>query len=155
MTTYTPEQLLNTHELQLAPSDWIELSQDMINAFADVTRDHQFIHIDPERARLETPFGGTIAHGFFTLSLLSSFAEQCFPHVEGEIETLNYGIDKLRFLNPVPSGSKIRAHFKLQDCHLKKQGRLLIRYKVNVEIEGLEQPALVTDWLAMVLFSVD
>lgn len=152
MTSYTPTQLLEQRDLALPPSDWLTLDQAMIDAFADVTRDHQFIHVDAERARRETPFGGTIAHGFLTLSLLSGLAEQCFPRIEGSIEMLNYGLDRLRFLNPVPSGSRVRAHFTLKSCELKAEGRLLIRYAVQVEIEGQERPALVADWLALVLF---
>lgn len=152
MKTYTPEQLINAGELMLPVSEWITLDQAMISAFADVTRDHQFIHVDPERAKKETHFGGTIAHGFFTLSLLSGLAEKVFPSVEGTVELLNYGMDKLRFLAPVPTGSRIRAHFKVTECRLKDEGHLLIRYAVSVEIENQEKPALVGEWLAMVLF---
>ena len=152
MQTYTPEQLINAGELVLPVSEWITLDQAMISTFADVTRDHQFIHIDPERAKKETNFGGTIAHGFFTLSLLSGLAEKSFPSVEGTVELLNYGMDKLRFLAPVPTGGRIRAHFKMADCRLKDEGHLLVRYSVSVEIENQEKPAFVCEWLAMVLF---
>jgi len=152
MNSYTPEQLIDAGELALAASEWITLDQAMVSTFADVTRDHQFIHIDPERAAKETPFGGTIAHGFFTLSLLSGLAEKCFPKIEGTVELLNYGMDKLRFLAPVPTGSRIRAHFTMTECRIKAEGHLLIRYAVSVEIENHDKPALVGEWLAMVIF---
>jgi len=148
----TPDTLINTRDLQLPSSDWLTIDQPMINSFADVTRDHQFIHIDPERTKRTTELPGTIAHGFLTLSLLSSMAEDSMPQVEGATGTLNYGMDKLRFLSPVPSGSRIRAHFNLIEARLKEEGHMLLRYAVNVEIENHSTPALVAEWLALVLF---
>lgn len=148
----TPESFIASRDLELPSSEWIEIDQATINAFADVTRDHQFIHVDPERTQRETELPGTIAHGFLTLSLLSYLSEQCLPQVDGATGILNYGMDKLRFLSPVPTDSRIRAHFRLIESRLKDEGQLLIRYGVSVEIEKQQTPALVAEWMAMVLF---
>ncbi len=155
MTRLTADELLKTHDLHLPPSDWVMIDQAMINTFADVTRDHQFIHVDVKRAESETPFGGTIAHGFLTLSLLSGMTENSFPEIVGLKGVLNYGLDKLRFLSPVHANSRVRAHFELIECTAKDFGQLLVRYNVSVEIEGNDKPALVADWLAMVLVEAD
>ena len=155
MKQFTPDSLLNTKNLELPSSDWVRIDQSMINSFADVTRDHQFIHVDPERTKNTTDLAGTIAHGFLTLSLLSSMAEDSLPQVEGATGILNYGMDKLRFLSPVLSGSRVRAHFSLIEARLKDEGHLLLRYGVSVEIEDLTTPALVTEWMAMVLFDAE
>ena len=133
---------------QLAPGEWFSLDQERINAFADVTIDHQFIHIDEDAAK-KTPFGGTIAHGFLTLSLLSKFSEDAGLVLEGITMGVNYGFEKLRFLAPVPSGSNVRGVFKLKDAVEKRPGQYLISYDVSVEIEGQEKPALIAEWLAM------
>lgn len=136
---------------EIGTSDWFEVTQEDVNKFADVTRDHQFIHIDEEKAA-QTPFGGTIAHGFFTLSLLSHFAETgCGVSVEGAKMGLNYGSDKLRFLNPVRVGSKIRGRSVLASVVEKKPGQFLCKSEMTVEIEGVETPALITEWLTMVI----
>ena len=132
-------------------SSWIEITQDVIGRFADVTNDHQFIHVDPERAKAETPFGGAIAHGFLTLSLLSAFAIDALPVPEGTAMGINYGFDKIRFLAPVRTGKRVRAHFKFLECSERKPGEMLSRYEVSVEIEGSETPALVAIWLGMVI----
>ncbi len=153
MDSYTPEALLNTANLQLAPSEWVTIDQVMINSFADVTRDHQFIHVDPARAREEGPFDSTIAHGFLSMSLLSGLAEKCFPTVVGTSLLLNYGFDKLRFLAPVPCGARIRAHFELVESRRKSADRLLMTYAVRVEIENDEKPALVAHWLTLAVLS--
>ncbi|MCB1395398.1 MAG: MaoC family dehydratase [Rhodobacter sp.] len=132
-------------------SDWILLDQARIDAFADVTEDHQFIHVDPARAA-DSPFGGTIAHGFLTLSMLSRMAAQALP-VLGEVrESLNYGFDKIRFLTPVPSGARVRGVFTLQGTEDKPGNRQMLRFAVAVEIEGTDRPALVADWLVMLIF---
>lgn len=132
-------------------SDWVLLDQARIDAFATVTEDHQPIHVDPVRAAT-SPFGGTIAHGFLTLSMLSRLAEQALP-VLGEVrESLNYGFDKIRFLSPVPSGARIRAVFTLNAVEDKPGNRQLLRLAVAVEVEGAERPALVADWLVMLNF---
>lgn len=132
-------------------SDWVTISQEMINTFADATHDHQFIHVDEERAKTETSFGGTIAHGFLTLSLLSGFVEQCLPKVEEARMGINYGFEKIRFLMPVNSGKRVRGHFKLAEVIERKPGELLSTYEVSVEIEGSEKPALIAQWLGMTL----
>lgn len=132
----------------IGTSDWIVVDQDRINVFADVTEDHQFIHIDPVKAK-DSPFGGTIAHGFLTLSLLSKFAETGTVVIKGAVMGINYGLESVRFLNPVTSGSKVRGVFTLKGAFEKKPGQILLTYGVSVEIEGVEKPALVADWLGI------
>ena len=132
------------------PSDWIEITQDRINTFADCTEDHQFIHIDAEAAA-KTPFGGTIAHGFLTLSLLSKMAEGNGIVPEGTIMGLNYGFDKVRFLTPVASGKRVRGHFEILSVDQKDENRFLIKQGITVEIEGEKNPALVAEWLGMMI----
>ncbi|MCB1459757.1 MAG: MaoC family dehydratase [Nitratireductor sp.] len=134
-------------------SDWIEVTQAMIDQFADATHDHQFIHVDPVRARAETPFGGSIAHGFLSLSLLSALAMNALPPLQGAVMGINYGFDKVRFIAPVRSGSRIRGHFRLADFTERKPGEFMSRYEVNVEIEGSDKPALVADWLGLAIMA--
>lgn len=134
---------------ELGTSDWFEIDQARINAFADVTEDHQFIHVDPARARAETPFGDAIAHGFLTLSLLSYLNMQVLPDVEGRSMTINYGMNKLRFLNPVTVGSRVRSKLTMQSATEKSPGQLLVQYEAVVEIEGVDKPALVAEQLAL------
>ena len=129
-------------------SDWITVDQDRITAFAEATEDRQFIHVDPAAA-VQTPFGGTIAHGFLTLSLLSAMTYDAVPPLEGVVMGVNYGFDKLRFLAPVPAGSKIRGRFKLLSAEDKGGGRWLLKHEVTVEIEGADKPALIAEWLGM------
>ncbi len=133
---------------EIGVSDWITVDQDRINQFADITEDHQFIHIDEAKAKM-TPFGGTIAHGFLTLSLLSKFSEQCGVVIEGVVMGVNYGFEKVRFLSPVPSGGKVRGRFMLKSVTEKKPGQFVLAYDVTVEIEGGDKPALVAEWLGM------
>ena len=133
---------------EIGVSEWATMDQDRINVFADVTEDHQFIHIDEEAAK-QSPFGGTIAHGFLTLSMLSKFSEGSGLVIEGVKMGVNYGFEKVRFLAPVPSGSKIRGRFTLKDAVEKKLGQFLLTYEVTVDIEGQDKPALIADWLAM------
>ena len=133
---------------EIGVSDWIEIPQERINTFADVTEDHQFIHINPEAAKM-TPFGGTIAHGFLTLSLLSKFSEQAGIVLEGVKMGVNYGFEKVRFLSPVPSGAKVRGRFVLKEAVEKNPGQYLLPYGVTVEIEGGDKPALIADWIGM------
>lgn len=132
----------------LGTSDWIAIEQNRVNQFADVTEDHQYIHIDPEAAK-DSPFGGPIAHGFLTLSLLSKFSEQGSIAIEGVNMGVNYGFEKLRFLAPVKVGKRVRGHFKLKAADEKRPGQFLLTYEVTVEIEGEEKPALIADWLGM------
>jgi acyl dehydratase len=132
------------------PSEWIEIDQERINAFADCTEDHQFIHVDQEKAA-QTPFGGTIAHGFLTLSLLSKMIEGNGVVPEGTVMGLNYGFDKVRFLAPVPAGKRVRAHVEVVSVDEKPGGRFLVKQAISVEIEGEETPALVAEWLSMLV----
>jgi acyl dehydratase len=135
---------------KMEPGEWYEISQQRINDFADCTDDHQFIHIDPEAAA-NTPFGGTIAHGFLTLSLLSKIATGNGISPEGVVMGLNYGFDKVRFLAPVPSGKRVRANVEILDITQKDDSRFLVKQGVTVEIEGEKTPALVAEWLAMII----
>ncbi len=136
---------------EIGVSDWFDVTQENVNTFADVTRDHQFIHIDPERAA-QTPFGGTIAHGFYTLSMLSHFAENgCGVSLEGATMGVNYGCDKLRFIQPVRVGSRIRGRSILSSAVEKNPGQFLFSSNMTVEIEGVDKPALIAQWLTMVM----
>lgn len=132
-------------------SRWITVDQARIDAFARITEDEQFIHVDPERAKA-TPFGGTIAHGFLTLSLASAMAEAVEP-LDGVVMGVNYGFDKLRFLAPVRSGSRVRGRFKLMSAEDKgsQDGvtRWLLKHELTVEIDGGDKPALIAEWLSM------
>jgi len=130
------------------PSPWFTVTQENINQFADCTLDHQFIHIDAEKAAA-TPFGTTIAHGFLSLSMLSHFAESFGLVIDGCYMGVNYGFDKVRFLSPVKSGKKIRATGKVIDITEKKPGTFTFRTEVSVAIEGEEKPALLAEWITM------
>jgi acyl dehydratase len=132
-------------------SDWITVDQQRIDGFADITEDHQFLHVDVEAAR-RGPFGGTIAHGFLSLSLFSRMAETGLPPIEGCSAVLNYGFDRVRFLAPVAAGSRVRARFILVKATPRAAGQVLFQYQVDVEIEGGERPALMADWLVLALF---
>lgn len=132
-------------------SDWITVDQQRIDGFADITEDHQFLHVDIEAAR-SGPFGGTIAHGFLSLSLLSHMAETGRPPIEGATALVNYGFDRVRFLAPVAAGSRVRARFTLVEAAPRAAGQVLFQYRVEVEIEGGERPALMADWLVLALF---
>lgn len=148
MKTVAVSDLQSLVGTEVGTSEWIMVDQDRINVFADVTEDHQFIHINEDMAKM-TPFGGTIAHGFLTLSLLAKFSESAGIVIEGVKMGVNYGFEKVRFLAPVPSGSKVRGHFTLKNADEKKPGQHLLTYEVTVEIEGGEKPALIADWLGM------
>jgi len=138
---------------ELGVSDWVLIDQKMIDTFADVTHDHQWIHIDPKRAAAETPFGGTIAHGFLTLSLASKFVYECVQPAPGQSMGINYGFNKLRFLSPVPAGSRVRGRFTLKSLTVKSETQMLRELAMTIEIEGSETPALVADWLGMAIFA--
>lgn len=146
--TISTAELQDSVGQEVGVSDWILIDQARINAFADCTEDHQFIHVDPEAAA-KTPFGGTIAHGFLTLSLMSQMSYQAAPVLQGVAMGVNYGFDKLRFLQPVRAGSKVRGRFKLLSAEDKGGGRWLIKNEVTVEIEGVDKPALIAEWLGM------
>lgn len=143
------EALIGT---EVGVSNWIEVDQTMIDDFAKTTRDDQWIHIDPERAARETPFGGTIAHGFLTLSLASRFAYDCFGMLPGQEMGINYGLNKLRFLMPVCAGSRLRGRFTLQEVKARSETELLRTNILTVEIEGQDTPALVAEWLGLAIF---
>ena len=129
-------------------SKWFDVTQARIDAFADCTEDHQFIHVDPEAAKA-TPFGGTIAHGFLTLSLASAMSYDAVAPLDGVVIGVNYGFDKLRFLAPVPAGSRIRGRFKLLSADDRGDGRWLLKHELTVEIEGGDKPALIAEWIGM------
>lgn len=133
---------------ELEPSSWLEITQERINLFADATDDHQFIHVDPERAA-KTPFGGTIAHGFLTLSMLPFLSLESAILPEGLVMGVNYGSDKVRFLQPVRAGKRIRACQKVLDVTEKKPGHWLIKNALTVEIEDEKVPALIAEILSM------
>lgn len=132
----------------LGASDWMQISQQRIDTFADLTNDHQFVHVDPVAAK-ETPLGTTIAHGFLTLSLVSGLSHQVLPVVGGAKMGMNYGINKLRFVSPVKCGSLIRGRFKLKAFEAQGAGRYLSTIDGAIEIQGQEKPALVLEWLIL------
>lgn len=129
-------------------SDWLLVDQDRVDAFAAVTGDYQFIHVDPAAAAA-TPFGGTIAHGFLTLSLLASLMPEGAIVLEGIKMGVNYGFEKVRFLQPVRTGKRIRARHRLLSIEDKGAGRFLLKTEVTMEIEGETKPALIAEWLGM------
>lgn len=131
-------------------SEWVTIDQAMIDKFADATGDHQFIHIDPERAA-QTPFGGTIAHGFLTLSLMPMLAARTEqPEIDGVRMGVNYGGNKVRFLTPVRSGSRVRGRFKLLELVEKRPGQWQQTTQFTVEIEGQDKPALIAEWISQI-----
>jgi len=140
------EELKSLIGQEVAASDWFEVTQSRINAFADATEDHQWIHIDVDRAKTDSPFHSTIAHGFLTLSMLPHLAAQAFK-VEGDFKMgINYGLNRLRFVSPVPAGSRVRARFTLQQVE-DVAGGVQLTWSVTCEIEGGAKPALVAEWL--------
>jgi acyl dehydratase len=136
---------------EVGVSDWIDVSQERINAFAEVTGDHQWIHIDPERARRESPFGTTIAHGFLTLSLITQLQSQALRIAAGQKMGINYGLNRVRFVSPVRAGSRVRSRSKLESLE-DIQGGVQLTWHVTVEIENSEKPALVADWIGRLYF---
>ncbi|HXF38158.1 MAG TPA: MaoC family dehydratase [Blastocatellia bacterium] len=140
------EELKTLIGQEVAASDWLEVTQSRISDFADVTEDHQWIHIDVDRAKTDSPFHSTIAHGFLTLSMLPHLAAQAFK-VEGDFKMgINYGLNRLRFVSPVPAGSRVRARFTLQQVE-DVAGGVQLTWSVTCEIEGGAKPALVAEWL--------
>jgi len=138
---------------EIGVSSWHLVDQNRINVYADVIEDHQFIHVDPERASKETAFGTTIAHGFLTMSLMSIMSYEVMPVIEGTAMGVNYGFDKLRFISPVKAGSRVRGRFTLTEAVLRKPKELQSRTHVTVEIEGEDKPALVADWIGLIYFA--
>jgi acyl dehydratase len=146
--TVTREQLTRRIGERLGVSDWFLVDQERVDAFADVTLDHQFVHVDAERAR-GTPFGGTIAHGFLTLSLLVHLCLPFIPVLADRKLVVNYGFDKVRFAAPVRVGKRIRAVATLAGVEERKLGQVIMRVDVTVEIEGESKPAVVAEWLSL------
>jgi acyl dehydratase len=136
---------------EIGMSAWKTIDQPTIDAFARLTGDQHFIHVDPARAAKVLPSGGTIAHGFFTLSLLSNMAYQVCPTIEGVRFPLNYGFNRLRFVAPVPVGSRVRGRFVLKSVDVIDAAQRQIVYEASVEIDGAPKPALVAEWLTRVL----
>ncbi|MDH3641321.1 MAG: MaoC family dehydratase [Gammaproteobacteria bacterium] len=147
--TMTLDEVHSFAGKEIGVSDWFELDQNKINQFADLTEDHMFLHVDPEAAAA-TPFGGTIAHGLLTLSMMPVMAYQAMPGVSGTKMGVNYGYNKVRFMAPVKSGKRIRGHFVVQGVEDKGDGRRQITHDVTLEIEGESKPALVAEWITMV-----
>jgi len=135
---------------EIGVSDWIIIDQARIDSFADTTEDRQFIHVDPAAAA-RTPFGGTIAHGFLTLSLLSRMGAETMLIPRQAKMAVNYGLDRVRFIAPVRSGARVRGRFVLDSVEEKAPGQLLMRHSVTVEIEGEQKPALTAVWLGLIL----
>jgi acyl dehydratase len=133
----------------LGVTEWHKITQARVNTFADATDDHQFIHVDPERAARDTQFGGTIAHGFLLLSLLSAMTFETLPQIEGQSMGINHGFDKIRFQAPVKSGARIRARFVLADVNARPSGWVQTSYDVTIEIENSPKPALTARWLTL------
>lgn len=133
---------------EIGVSSWLTVDQERIDAFAEATEDRQFIHTDPAAAA-QTPFGGTIAHGFLSLSLLSRMGSEVLLAPEGVKMALNYGLDRARFLAPVKAGARVRGRFTLDSVEERAPGQLLMRYSVSVEIEGQDKPALTAVWLGL------
>ncbi|WP_031551647.1 MaoC family dehydratase [Parvularcula oceani] len=146
--TVSLEELKALVGQEIGPSDWLTIDQSRIDTFADVTEDHQFIHVDPEAAA-KTPFGGTIAHGFLTLSLLSAMVPDDYPLPENVAMGVNYGFDKVRFVQPVRSGQRVRSRLKLLAFEERAPKQYQSRWDVTVEIEGGEKPALKAEWLTL------
>ncbi|NTZ92736.1 MaoC family dehydratase [Agrobacterium tumefaciens] len=138
---------------EMGVSEWIVVDQTMIDAFAKATLDEQFIHTDPERAKAESPFGGTIAHGFLTLSLLSALYYDAVPPIREQIMGLNYGFDAVRFVAPVKSGARVRGRFILAEARFRGAAMLMTTYDVTVEIENERKPALTARWTTITQFN--
>ena len=144
-----PKQELSQYiDQPLEPSDWILIDQERINSFADATLDHQFIHVDAEKAA-KTPFGGTIAHGYLTMSLISYFLPVCSVLPEEAVLGINYGSNKMRFLQPVPVDSEVRGKATLREITEKTPGQLLLKNEIEIQIKGEEKPALVAEILSL------
>lgn len=135
-------------------SNWITVDQPMIDQFAATTHDQQWIHVDQVRARSESPFGGTVAHGFLTLSLASRFAYDCFPMLPGQTMGINYGFNRLRFMSPVRAGRRLRGRFTLTAVTQRSATELMRATDLTIEIEAQDKPALVAEWLSLAIFEL-
>ena len=149
MPIATLEEIREKVGQPIGASEWIIISQERITEFADATDDHQFIHVDQTLAA-QTPFGGTIAHGFLSLSLLSRMAADVMLIPDTTTMAVNYGLDRVRFLAPVKSGKRVRGHFTLTAADEKSSGQILLKHHVSVEIEGEDKPALTAEWLGLI-----
>ena len=143
-------EMVNQIGHKFEPGNWMTLDQDRINSFADCTEDHQFIHVD-EEAAAQTPFGGTIAHGLLTLSSLVKLCEDSSLYPENIVMGINYGFNKIRFLAPVRAGKRVRAHVEIQNVEPKDEKRYVVTLAITVEIENEEKPALVAEWMNMMV----
>jgi len=142
------EDFKNSTGTELEPSDWLMVDQHRIDLFADATDDHQFIHVDPEKAAA-TPFGGTIAHGFLTLSLISTLVAQNMLIPEGTVMGINYGSDRLRFIQPVKVDTRVRAQATIKEVKERRGGQFMVKVGVTIEIENDKRPALMADILSL------
>ena len=149
MPIATIEEIREKVGSSVGVSQWITVGQDRIAQFADATDDHQFIHVD-EKLAAQTPFGGTIAHGFLSLSLLSRMAADVMLIPDTTRMAVNYGLDRVRFLAPVRAGKRVRGHFTLTGAEAKAPGQILLKHNVTVEIEDEGKPALTADWLGLI-----
>jgi acyl dehydratase len=155
MTDISHEETLTVATLHrlvgrtFAPSDWILVDQDRINAFAACTGDHQFIHVDPDRVARETPFPGTLAHGFLLLSLAAGHRQRDFPPVTDVALVLNYGLDRLRFTSPVMAGSRVRYRSRVVAAEPRAESRVLLKQEAVMEVEGQDKPAVMAELLAL------
>tara|TARA_X000001036_G_scaffold390962_1_gene388924 strand:- start:108 stop:572 length:465 start_codon:yes stop_codon:yes gene_type:complete len=143
-------EMVNQIGHKFEPGNWMTLDQDRINSFADCTEDHQFIHVD-EEAAAQTPFGGTIAHGLLTLSSLVKLCEDSSLYPDNIVMGINYGFNKVRFLAPVRAGKRVRAHVEIQNVEPKDEKRYVVTLAITVEIEDEEKPALVAEWMNMMV----
>ncbi len=146
--TLSVDQLNDYIGEEVGISEWLLVDQERINQFAEATGDHQYIHVDAERAA-QTPFGSTIAHGFLTMSLMVLMGYEGSTKLKNSVMGINYGFDKLRFINPVKVNSKIRGRFRLISAEEKNTNQWLLKHNITVEIAGEEKPALVAEWLGM------
>ncbi len=149
MTIASLDEIRGQVGKEIGVSSWLGVDQKRIDDFAEATEDRQFIHTDPARAA-QTPFGGTVAHGFLTLSLLSRMGAEAMLIPDGVKMAVNYGLDRVRFLAPVKSGARVRGRFILDSVEEKAPGQVLMRHTVTVEIEGEEKPALTAQWLGLI-----
>ncbi len=143
------EEIQSKVGTEIGVSDWILIDQDRIDRFAEVTEDRQFIHLDPVRAAAETPFGGTVAHGFLSLSLLSRMGEDAFLQPPNVKMGVNYGFERVRFMAPVRAGKRVRGRFKLASATERRPGQWRFVHEVTVEIEGETKPALTVEWIGV------
>lgn len=142
------EDFKNSAGRELGPSDWLLIDQERIDRFAEATEDHQFIHVDPQKAAA-TPFGSTIAHGFLSLSILPHFLSQIMPIPDGIVMGINYGTDKVRFSQPVHVNSRVRARAKIEKVSARSGGQFMVKTRVTLEIENRRHPAVIADILSL------